>query len=123
MKTNTLIIIVFSSFSIVGLGFVYANNSNNIKSYAEGTSFQNHSDGKYGPPGAGGYGSPVPIEKVEDANSADKATKKNPFFQDVTEGTSFQGHSEGTYGPAGAGGYGPPELPENTKIETSEKTE
>jgi hypothetical protein len=29
-----------------------------MKSFAEGTSFQGHSEGKYGPEGAGGYGPP-----------------------------------------------------------------
>jgi len=58
MKTNTFIIITLTADSIIGLGSVYATNSNEIKSYAEGTSFQGHSDRKYGPVGAGGYGPP-----------------------------------------------------------------
>ncbi len=58
MKKNTLIIIALAAVSIIGLGSMYVINSNDVKSYAEGTSFQGHSGGKYGPPGAGGYGSP-----------------------------------------------------------------
>jgi hypothetical protein len=110
MKTNTLIVIGLAAVSLFGLGLAYNIDANDIKSYGEGTSFQGHSEGKYGPVGAGGYGSPVPVEKVEDTDSAGKVTKKKPLFQDVTEGTSFQGHSEGTYGPEGAGGFGPPDL-------------
>jgi hypothetical protein len=119
MKKNILIIITLAAVSVIGLGSVlYATSSNGIKSYAEGTSFQGHSDGKYGPPGAGGYGSPVPVEIVEEAPPVDKGAKKRPLFQDITEGTSFQDHSEGKYGPVGDGGYGPPESLENTTGET-----
>ena len=69
MKTNTLIIIVLTAVSIIGLGSVYATNSNEIKSYAEGTSFQRHSEGKYGPVGAGGYGPPDLIENAKIGSS------------------------------------------------------
>ena len=65
MKTNTLIIIALAAVSIIALGSVYAINSDEIKSYAEGTSFQGHSEGKYGPVGAGGYGLPDLPENVK----------------------------------------------------------
>jgi hypothetical protein len=58
MKTNISIIIALATVSIIGLGSVYATHSNDMKSFAEGTSFQGHSEGKYGPEGAGGYGPP-----------------------------------------------------------------
>ncbi len=65
MKTNTLIIIALAAVSIIALGSVYAINSDEIKSYAEGTSFQGHSEDKYGPVGAGGYGLSKEMEQVE----------------------------------------------------------
>jgi hypothetical protein len=65
MKTNTLIIIALATVSIIALGSVYAINSDEIKSYAEGTSFQGHSEGKYGPAGVGGYGPPEIPENTE----------------------------------------------------------
>ena len=65
MKRNTLIIIALTAVSIIGLGSMYAINSNDIKSYAEGTSFQGHSESKYGPPGAGGYGLLDPPKNAE----------------------------------------------------------
>jgi hypothetical protein len=78
-----------------------------VQDVKKGTSFQDHDEGKYGPPGAGGYGVPKGVEQVEEA--AEETTgKKKPLFQDVTEGTSLQDHGEGKYGPPGAGGYGVP---------------
>jgi hypothetical protein len=58
VKKNISIIIALTAVSIIGLGSVYATHSNDMKSFAEGTSFQGHSEGTYGPIGAGGYGPP-----------------------------------------------------------------
>ena len=38
-----------------------------IQDVTKGTSFQDHKDGKYGPPGAGGYGISKKMEQVEGA--------------------------------------------------------
>jgi hypothetical protein len=65
MKKSTLIIIALAAVSIISLGTVYVINSDEIKSYSEGTSFQGHSEGKYGPVGAGGYGLPDLPDKAK----------------------------------------------------------
>ena len=38
-----------------------------VQDVTKGTSFQDHSEGKYGPPGAGGYGLSKEMEQVEGA--------------------------------------------------------
>ncbi len=70
MKKNPLIITAMATVAIIGLGTVYVINSDNIKSYAEGTSFQGHSKGTYGPVGAGGYGLPdLPENTITETNN------------------------------------------------------
>jgi hypothetical protein len=76
-----------------------------VQDVTKGTSFQDHSEDKYGPPGAGGYGPTKEMEQVKEA-AEQIIEEKKPLVQDVTKGTSFQDHSEGKYGPPGAGGYG-----------------
>jgi PBP1b-binding outer membrane lipoprotein LpoB len=85
-----------------------------VQDVTKGTSFQDHSEGKYGPPGSGGYGPPKEMEQVKEAVEQALEEKK-PLIQDVTEGTSFQDHREGKYGPPGSGGYGPPKEMEQVK--------
>jgi hypothetical protein len=85
-----------------------------VQDVTKGTSFQDHSEGKYGPPGSGGYGAPKEMEQVKEAVEQ-AIEEKKPLIQDVTKGTSFQDHSEGKYGPPGSGGYGAPKEMEQVK--------
>ena len=93
-----------------------------IQDVSKGTSFQDHSEGKYGPPGAGGYGPPKEMEQVIKEAAEQIIEEKKPLIQDVTKGTSFQDHSEGKYGPPGAGGYGPPKEIEQVEGAIKETT-
>jgi hypothetical protein len=64
---NTLIVIGLGAISLFGLGLAYNIDANDIKSYAGGTSFQGHSESKYFPIGAGGYGPPESLDLIKKA--------------------------------------------------------
>ncbi len=108
MKTYRIILLAIGIAGLLGLAIANNNGFDNLKTLNQGTSFQDHRDGTYGPVGAGGYGLPDTIKPLQTDTVKDQPAEKKPHFQDFRQGTSFQDHRDGKYGPVGAGGYGSP---------------
>jgi len=108
MKSQHVVsLVVFAIFCVLIAG-CSGSSTDDKAAEQKTTGFQGHSEGKYGPEGAGGYGSPVVEKGGEEAREIKESGEEEGMIQDVREGTGFQDHSEGKYGPPGAGGYGSP---------------
>ena len=80
MKISKIAIMVVLALSVgvylTGCGKASEENTGGeknspIQDVTKGTSFQDHSEGKYGPPGAGGYGPDKAMQQAEEAAEAE----------------------------------------------------